>query len=178
MVYNSAIYLFLFFPLAFGLSRLIPGRVAKSWLLAALSILFYAFGGLAALPVLLLSVALNYGLGLILARDKNRAVLIAGVALNLAILSLYKYLGFFLSVVAPAAKNPIGVLPAGISFFTFQAVAYLADIYRNDEPPIRGVDEMIRTFLFMVVAPFVKFTTCSNGCNRKVMGRSVLDIPH
>ena len=160
MVYNSAIYLFLFFPLAFGLSRLIPGRVAKSWLLAALSILFYAFGGLAALPVLLLSVALNYGLGLILARDKNRAVLIVGVALNLAILSLYKYLGFFLSVVAPAAKNPIGVLPAGISFFTFQAVAYLADIYRNDEPPIRGVDEMILYLAFfprVLSGPLVRY---------------------
>ena len=126
MVYNSAIYLFLFFPLAFALSRLVTGRRGRSWLLAVLSILFYAFGGLAALPVLLLSVGVNYALGLLLARKRSGILLSAGVALNLGILSVYKYLGFFLSVVAPGVKNPIGVLPAGISFFTFQALAYLA----------------------------------------------------
>jgi len=161
LVYNSAIYLFVFFPLAFGLSRLIPGGRAKSWLLAVLSLLFYAFGGLAALPVLLLSVAANYVLGRLLAAKKNRGVLTIGIVLNLGILSLYKYLGFFLSVVAPNAANPIGVLPAGISFFTFQAVAYLADIYCRDEEPARGIDEMILYLAFfprVLSGPLVRYS--------------------
>ena len=148
MVYNSAIYLFLFFPLAFALSRLISGRRGRSWLLAVLSILFYAFGGLAALPVLLLSVGVNYALGLLLARKRSGILLSVGVALNLGILSVYKYLGFFLSVVAPGVKNPIGVLPAGISFFTFQALAYLVDVYRNPEEHLTGIDEMILYLAF------------------------------
>ena len=164
MVYNSGIYLFLFFPLAFALSRLVTGRRAKSWLLCVLSLLFYGFGGLSALVVLLVSIVVNYGLGLLLAGKQSKALLAAGVAVNLGMLSVYKYLGFFLGIVAPAVKNPIGILPAGISFFTFQAVAYLVDVYRMPEEHAKGIDELVLYLAFfprLLSGPLVRYHDAS-----------------
>ena len=63
MVFHSAAFLFLFLPVCFLLHRLIPGQRARAALLGALSLVFYAFGGLAQVPVLLLCIVWNYAFG-------------------------------------------------------------------------------------------------------------------
>ena len=96
MVFNSPAFLFAFLPVCAALFCLMPGKRTKNAFLALASLVFYAFGGLAQVPVLLLSAAWNYGFGRALEREspRRKAVLILGAAGDLALLGVYKYLGF------------------------------------------------------------------------------------
>ena len=133
MVFNSAGFLFLFLPAAVLLHRLVPGQRAKGVLLGALSVLFYAFGGLAQIPVLLGCAAWNYCFGLLLSRGTGprRLWCALAVAGDLAVLVCYKYLGFLLGTVGLIAPDWTRSAPLGISFFTFHAVSYIADVWRD-----------------------------------------------
>ncbi|MBR4579120.1 MAG: MBOAT family protein [Oscillospiraceae bacterium] len=152
MAFNTAGFLFFFLPVSLILYWLTPGKNAKNGLLAALSLLFYAFGGLAQLPVLLLAAVWNYGLGLCLGpeRPRRRLWLGLGVAGDLALLGVYKYLGFALSLLGLSRLyQPLG-LPLGISFFTFHGISYLLDVYRGRGEPERRFD---RLFLYIAFFP-------------------------
>ena len=156
MVFNSPIFLFAFFPLCFGLSRLLRSRGARSAGLAAASLVFYAFCGVSALPVLLLSALFNYGLGLLLAQGASarhvhpgrhqRLLCGAGIAADLALLCFYKYVPFLCSLFGMTAGS--ASVPAGISFFTFQAVAYLIDVSRDPSQALRRFDELLLYLAF------------------------------
>ena len=138
MVFSSATFLFYFFPLFLLLYYVLPW---KNGVLLAGSLLFYAWGEPRFVPLLLLSALLNYGFGAAIAAAGRRrqALLALGVAANLLFLMYYKYIGFFASVlneaIGPFGKAvavPAIVLPLGISFFTFQGISYLIDVYRRD----------------------------------------------
>ncbi|MYM91625.1 MBOAT family protein [Rugamonas sp. FT82W] len=140
MVFSSATFLFYFFPLFLLLYYLLPW---KNGVLLVGSLLFYAWGEPRFVPLLLASALLNYGVGWLInaARGERRrqAMLVLGVAANLAFLMYYKYIGFFAGIYNQLAQ-PLGhgvtvpavVLPLGISFFTFQGISYLIDLYRRD----------------------------------------------
>jgi alginate O-acetyltransferase complex protein AlgI len=141
MLFNSHLFIFLFLPATLigyaGLSRIRP-VLGIAWLTAA-SLLFYAWWEPRFLPLLLGSIAMNYGFGFFIGRSReHRAAkmwLIAGVTLNLLALSYFKYADFFLASLAqvlPIRTNDLHVeLPLGISFFTFTQIAYLVDVYRG-----------------------------------------------
>lgn len=135
MAFGSPIFLFAFLPLCAALYFLVPGLKWKNVLLAAAGLVFYAFGRLADLPVLLGAAAVNYVFGLLLRRSgRGRRVLLAsGVTLDLALLVFYKYWNFFTAALWPGLTLPALPLPAGLSFFTFQGISYLADAYREPE---------------------------------------------
>ena len=80
MAFNTAGFLFLFFPAAFLLYRLMPGRRTKNVFLAIASALFYGFGGLASLPVLFAAFLWDYLFGRLIAKDEKRAKLWCGIA--------------------------------------------------------------------------------------------------
>ncbi|MBR6113680.1 MAG: MBOAT family protein [Oscillospiraceae bacterium] len=151
MVFNSAAFLFLFLPAAVLLHRLVPGRTGKALLLGALSVVFYAFGGLAQVPVLLLAFAWNYVFGLLLAREGGPRRLAAALAVtgDLALLGVYKYLGFLLHTVGLSSPWSPTALPMGISFFTFHAVSYIVDVYRD-----RSLAQKRPDALFLYIAFF------------------------
>ena len=139
MVLSSAIFLFAFFPVVFALYHLVPGVRGKNAVLAAFSLLFYCFGRLTYLPLLVCSILLNWGAGRLLGRltDKRarRAVGVAAVALDIGVMGLFKYLDFLianlnalLGTSIPLAGIP---LPLGISFFTFTAVSYVVEVWRK-----------------------------------------------
>ena len=87
MVFSSAIFIFVFLPAVFILYRLIPSLKIKNLLLAAASIVFYAFGQLQYVPLFLASVLINYYSGLLLQKDisRRKAVLAIAVVLNIGI---------------------------------------------------------------------------------------------
>ncbi|MES2262955.1 MAG: MBOAT family protein [Pseudomonadota bacterium] len=104
------------------------------------SLIFYAWGEPRFVPLLMGSALLNYGFGYVIARAEGRRkmLLAAGIVLNLAMLAYYKYMNFFAGALAHLPflhrefhLDPI-VLPLGISFFTFQGISYLIDVYRRD----------------------------------------------
>lgn len=145
MAFGSAVFLFAFLPLSVVICRLLPGIRAKNIGILTVSLLFYAFGRLADLPVLLGAALANYLIGLVL--NRRRWVLGLGIALNLGLLLCYKF--FF-----------PGLLPLGISFFTFQGISYLVDAYREPGQASRRFIPLLQYLCFfpnLVSGPLWKF---------------------
>lgn len=162
MVFNSASFLFMFLPAALILYRIVPGREAKNILLCLLSLLFYAFGGLSQLPVLLAAAVWSWCFGLLLARPgKGRRLWLAlGVAGDLALLCAFKYLAFFLDILHLPALSSALPLPLGISFFTFHAISYLVDSYRDASLAEKRPDRLLLYLAFfprLIAGPIVKW---------------------
>ena len=162
MVFSSVIFLFLFLPVVLGVYFVCPKHQAKNlWLIAA-SLLFYAFSGLWYVLLLLFSVLCNYIAGLFVSGRKP--VLYAAVAVNLGILGVFKYLGFLAQTVnhLPGVSVPVPsiVLPVGISFFTFQGLSYVIDVYRNEQlKSTKFSDVLLYISLFpqLVAGPIVRY---------------------
>ena len=135
MVFSSAVFLFIFLPVVFLLDRLFRGTKAKNALLLAASLIFYAFGQLGYLPLLLLSVALNYGCGLLAAGKRPRLGVWLAVVGGIGMLAVFKYADFLIGTgnrLLGLSLPLTGIaLPIGISFFTFQGLSYVIDVYRD-----------------------------------------------
>lgn len=162
MVFSSVILLCLFLPIVLGGYYFLPKREAKNlWLIAA-SLLFYAFSGLWYVLLLLFSVFCNYLAGLFVSGRKG--VLYVAVAVNLGVLGVFKYLTFLVRTVdqlpGVAITVPSIVLPVGISFFTFQGLSYVIDVYRNERlksTRFRDVLLYIALFPQLVAGPIVRY---------------------
>lgn len=162
MVFSSVIFLCLFLPIVLGGYYLLPKREAKNlWFIAA-SLLFYAFSGLWYVLLLLFSVFCNYLAGLFVSGRKG--VLYVAVAVNLGVLGVFKYLTFLVRTVnqlpGVAIAVPSIVLPVGISFFTFQGLSYVIDVYRNERlksTRFRDVLLYIALFPQLVAGPIVRY---------------------
>ena len=162
MVFSSVIFLCLFLPIVLGGYYLLPKREAKNlWLIAA-SLLFYAFSGLWYVLLLLFSVFCSYLAGLFVSGRKG--VLYVAVAVNLGVLGVFKYLTFLVRTVnqlpGVAIAVPSIVLPVGISFFTFQGLSYVIDVYRNERlksTRFRDVLLYIALFPQLVAGPIVRY---------------------
>ena len=157
MAFSSMTFLFGFLPAVLLCYFLLPCRLrtGRNLVLLAFSLTFYAWGGLRLLPALLLSCLMNWGAALLAApgRKGRKAVFSAALMLNIAMLGYFKYTGFLvtnLNALGLDLAAPAIALPAGISFFTFQAVAYLTDVYRGTIPPERSLG---RVTLFMAFFP-------------------------
>lgn len=148
MTINSPIFLFCFLPLVFILSRLSGKTKYRNILLAVASLIFYAFGTLRDVPLLLASALVNYALGLAIVRkpDSKKLFAAAAVVLNIGLLSWYKF--------------SFSALPLGISFFTFSALGYVIDVYRDGN---NAAEDFGRLFLFisffpkLIAGPIVKY---------------------
>src|SRR5580765_4033716 len=140
MLFNSVDFLFVFLPITL-VGVLLLGRLSRTgavvaWLAAA-SLLFYGWddpGRL--LPIILVSIVGNYGVGALILRRRSRPLLVAGIVGNLMLLGWYKYAGFAIENVDAltgwALPRPEIALPIGISFFTFTQIAFLVDAYRGE----------------------------------------------
>ena len=162
MVFSSVIFLCLFLPMVLGGYYLLPKREAKNLWLIAVSLLFYAFSGLWYVLLLLFSVFCNYLAGLFVSGRKG--VLYVAVAVNLGVLGVFKYLTFLVRTVnqlpGVAIAVPSIVLPVGISFFTFQGLSYVIDVYRNERlksTRFRDVLLYIALFPQLVAGPIVRY---------------------
>lgn len=137
---DSAIFLFFFLPLLLILEAVIRPVKAKNVFLCLAGLIFYAFGELWALALLIASALVNWALGLLAMRGRKYAVVLAAV-LNLALLGVCKYLGFFgegLSLLGLEVSLPDIIAPAGVSFFTFKGISYVADAYKRPETASRS----------------------------------------
>ena len=151
MSFSTVQFLFVFLPVAWAVFFLLPRR-ARNPVLALLSLLFCLWGGYRATALLVGFTAFNWLAGLALARaDKARKPLLAGcVVLDLAVLGFFKYAGFVsenLAALLPGAVPVVSIaLPLGLSFYTFQGIAYCVDVARGDTPPAHNP---VRFFLYM-----------------------------
>ena len=147
MLFNSYPFLLGFLPIALLIFFVLGRRshlLAAGWLALA-SLFFYAWWSPAALPLLIISICINYRFGLALSpreqvgQSRRKAWLIAALVLNLLVLAYFKYANFFISNINVALQMTSGaqlralhvVLPIGISFFTFTQIAFLVDCYEG-----------------------------------------------
>ena len=157
MAFSSMSFLFGFLPAVLVCYFLLPARLrrGRNLVLLAFSLAFYCWGGVRLLPPLLVSCLVSYAAGLACApgRSYRKAAWLLGIGVNLGMLVVYKYTGFLvgnLNALGLELAAPRIALPAGISFFVFQAVAYVTDVYRGTVPPERSP---LRLTLFMAFFP-------------------------
>lgn len=140
MLFSSIVFLFTFLPAVMILYYLLPVRFRNVILLLA-SLVFYAWGEPVYLFLMLLSILFNYFSGLDIARnlqDKRAAKrsLVFNLIINLAVLGFFKYEGFVLDTLNGILPVHISYhalpLPIGISFYTFQILSYIIDVYRGN----------------------------------------------
>lgn len=139
MVFSSLEFLFIFLPI-FLILYFPTNRKYKNILLFLFSLIFYAYGSIKEPLFILLilgSVIVNYFLGIKIEKSSSKKFLILGLIYNFGWLFLFKYYGFFsLQLNALIGKELLPnlefILPIGISFYTFQTVSYLIDVYRKD----------------------------------------------
>lgn len=143
MVFSSLLFIFIYLVVTLALYYAVPNRVYRNVILCVLSLIFYGWGEPSFVLLMIFSIAFNWLAGLLVGKYRNnkkrcKAVLVASVVLNLALLGVFKYTGFVvdtLKAVFPFMRSyatPIIPLPIGISFYTFQAMSYVIDVYRND----------------------------------------------
>jgi D-alanyl-lipoteichoic acid acyltransferase DltB (MBOAT superfamily) len=137
MLFTSPAFLFLFLPsvwLGYQLARRRSVPATQWWLLTA-SLVFYAGWDWRFLPILIASVLINFLIGSHLLRTPSRGWLTVGIAVNLSAIALFKYADFGIATINALTGAGVGyvslVLPLGISFFTFQQIAYLVDCHQG-----------------------------------------------
>ena len=164
MVFSDLFFLFVFLP-AFALCYLLFKR-HRNAVLVLFSLLFYAWGEPVYVLLLLASVTVNYFVGLGIGNAKRRkTALVVGLVFNLGVLATFKYLSFFctelLSLGIPV-RVPQIALPIGISFYTFQSISYLIDVYRGTTPVQRRFRDLllyISMFPQLIAGPIVRYGT-------------------
>lgn len=164
MVFSSAVFLFAFLPVVFILHTVIRNTTARNVLLIAASLIFYAWGEPVYVVLLLASILINYLLGRFVWGRKP--VLVAAVIVNLSFLIVFKYAGFIVQSINAipfiSLKEPKISMPIGISFYTFQAMSYVIDTYRDERKrPGSFLDVMLYVCLFpqLVAGPIVKYNS-------------------
>jgi len=179
MVFSSASFLIFFLPCLLVLYFLVPRRCRylRNLVLLAFSLAFYACGGPKFLLLMLLSIAINYVGGLLAGpahRPGTRRVgMTLAVGLGLALLGWFKYAGFFgemLHALLPVVPVPQVTLPIGISFFTFQGLSYVIDVYRGDAAVQRDPLKLalyIAFFPQLVAGPIVRYTTVAEEIDER-----------
>lgn len=165
MVFSDPAFLAFFLPLA-GILILLCSRFAHSLAILLVSLFFYFWSSGAVVFVLISSILFNWCWALLLFRFPHRLVLGLGIATNLLLLFYYKYAAFFAEQLDLVfTQNLTGtfqsvVLPIGISFFTFQAVSYLIDIYRKEAEPETNLIRFgayLSFFPQLIAGPIVRF---------------------
>ncbi len=182
MVFSSPVFIFLFLPVTLALYFSL-GTTLKNVLLLTASIVFYAYGEGWLVLLMIASILINWGAALLFrpgAKRRNAIIVWAAVLLNLSFLFYYKYTGFFVEtlnqLLVPIGLAPLYVgtihLPAGVSFFTFQALSYLLDIYRGRYPVQRDPAKIalyVALFPQLVAGPIVRYGTIANALVKRTV---------
>jgi D-alanyl-lipoteichoic acid acyltransferase DltB (MBOAT superfamily) len=165
MLFNSVVFVFALLPVAvlgFAFAARREGRLGLIWLVL-LSLAFYAWWDIDYLPVLLGSIVANFFLGNGLRRARSRALLALGITLNLGLIAYFKYAVFFadnfLYVTGVGVSVRQVLLPLGISFFTFQQIAYLVECYRGttERSDLVSYGLFVSFFPQLIAGPIVQF---------------------
>ena len=174
MVFSSSLFLFIFFPVVFLLyyNPVFKGRIYKNAVLLLCSLAFYAWGEPKFVFLMMLSIVLNFWFGKKITsfddqQKKRKLYLIIAITWNVLLLFVFKYLSFFSSIfVSITGKTDIPVLeirlPIGISFFTFQIMSYIFDVYYKKVPVQKNVFNLalyVSFFPQLIAGPIVRYET-------------------
>lgn len=185
MIFSSLEFLCVFLPVVFILYCIIPNRRARNAILIVASLLFYAYGEPVYVFLMLGSVVVNYLIarGIDASKNHKKAVLAVSVAANLGALGVFKYAGFIVENLNRLTSADLPVpnlaLPIGISFFTFQALSYVIDVYRGEVKVQKNLAHVLLYISFfpqLIAGPIVKYKDIYEAIeNRKQEASQVAD---
>ena len=163
MLFQSQFYVLVFLPAVAALYYAVAGStVTRQWLLIGASLVFYAWWDARFVALPLAQITATWLLALAHEKSRSRLPLVAGITLNLLSLGTFKYLDFFLASVETATGVALPrahlILPIGISFFTFQLIAYLVDRMRGEAPiyPFRPFALFVLLYPHLIAGPIVR----------------------
>ncbi len=157
MLFNSFLFLLAFLPFALVLHWAVEKHAPAQRLplLLVLSLAFYGYWDWRFVPLIVISIGVNWLIARQFIASKRGALIIGAIAANLAVLALFKYAGFFTASLNALAQlglpKPEIVLPLGISFFTFHHIMYLVDLKSGVAPPL----DLTRYALYIAFFPQV-----------------------
>ncbi len=168
MVFSSLSFLLLFLPLTLICYYAVRGIAARNLVLCLFSLLFYAWGEPIYVLLMMGSILFNYGIGRALGRTERktlrRALVTAALVVNLGAIGLFKYGNFLLEnlglLLGTGLPRLSLALPLGISFYTFQILSYVLDVYRKKLPVQRSLLRLatyIVLFPQLVAGPIVRY---------------------
>ena len=173
MVFSSITFLYYFLPILLGIYFVVPSKF-KNLVLLIFSLLFYFYGEPKYVIILLFSCLINYIFGLIIEKRKSKLYLVLAIIINLGLLIFFKYTNFFIGNI----NNIFGlnikllniVMPIGISFFTFQTLSYVIDVYKEDVEADHNFLSFacyVSLFPQLVAGPIVRYKDVNKELKRR-----------
>lgn len=180
MVFSSLVFLYLFLPISFILYFISKNQTYRNAILIILSLFFYAWGEPVWITIMMFSAFIDYIHGLIAEKYRgkwqSKAALISSIIINLSILIFFKYTGFIIENIEYITKTNIPYkgfnLPIGISFYTFQTISYVVDVYRGEVECQKSPFKMllfVSLFHQLVAGPIVRYKDIANDIDNRVI---------
>lgn len=180
MIFSSLLFLFWFLPIFFFIYYIVPFK-AKNVVLLLGSMIFYSWGEPKYMLLLILSILVNYFAGILIGKSRDnsfasKSILVLAIIYNLGTLVFFKYINFIIDNINSAAGTSIDnvdiTLPLGISFYTFQIMSYVIDLYRGKvkcEKSIINLGTYLCMFPQLIAGPIVVYSDVSKALyDRKI----------
>ena len=178
MLFSSLIFIMVFLPVVFIGSRILQKNKYVNVFLLLASLFFYAWGEPVYVFLMLASILVNFFVGLALDKYRNRSkiILILDIIFNLGLLGFFKYASFGTVVLVHYLHLPITPLainlPIGISFFTFQIMSYIIDLYRGKFPVQKNIINLalyISFFPQLIAGPIVRYEDINDQLENRIV---------
>lgn len=178
MVFSGLIFLFAFLPLVLLVTFALPAKFRNGFLFLA-NLIFYAWGEPIFVFIMIASVIINFFIGRAMERNRNKIklILVLGIVADLLLLFFFKYAGFVREILTSLTGLTFGnfpeiALPIGISFYTFQAVSYLIDVYRGTVKAERSFIDFgmyLSFFPQLIAGPIVRYEEMAIDLKKRVV---------
>lgn len=178
MVFSSLLFIFLFLPITLTLYYLVPNAY-KNIILIIASLIFYAWGEPVYIAIMIFAIVFDYVNGRLIEKYQNKksialTVLISSISVNLGLLCFFKYYGFLISNINSLLNLHIVAkslpLPLGISFYTFQSISYVVDVYKKKVPAQKNLFTyavFVTMFPQLVAGPIIKYIHIYNQFEKR-----------
>ena len=185
MVFSSTIFLFLFLPIIILGNFLLNQKYRNTFLFIG-SLFFYFWGEKTLTIIMLCSIVINYisGIGMSYLQKQDRPVkplLTLAIIANLSFLFYYKYFDFFIDNISyfgfkSSFEDSEIILPIGISFFTFQGISYLIDLYRKEVDCQKNIIHLglyISFFPQLIAGPIIRYHAIASELKNRIITRNL-----
>lgn len=177
MVFSSITFLFYFLPITLAIYYIVPNKLKNIVLLIA-SFIFYFFGEPTYILLMVFSIISTYIFGLLIDKYKNtkykQVFLILSIIVSLGLLIYFKYADFIIQNINLWLSNKIDlihvILPIGISFYTFQMISYIVDVYRGEAKVQKNILKLatyVSLFPQLIAGPIVRYTTIQEQLEKR-----------
>ena len=182
MLFSSITFIYVFLPILLITYYITPTKY-KNIILLIFSLLFYSLGEPKYIIILILSCIINYYLSKLLNKKYKKIILIIAIIYNIGQLFIFKYTDFFISNINILFKSNIPltyiIMPIGISFFTFQALGYVIDVYNKKHKSAKSLLEFmtyISLFPKLIAGPIVRFSDIKNELTKRTINYEKISL--